>query len=421
VVLFSFNGTPAKVVQWCCCLERHAVTGIHYHMAVKLTKNLRWLQSKKSLLEKFGISVHFSAIHANYYSAWQYVTKEDSGFIQSLGHPDLTDSHPPRTTRASVANHSRRRKKQSLALDEEDTLCDNEEAGLESVDTNEHRLNNEKRKKKRMSSYELSEIVVAKRIKTRTELLALAREQKLEGKTDIAEFIINRGSKVVAEILESAWEMEDAQKTLERQRKSRLKLLQEARVGECVENCNGDWLICAREVLERNGVEERYFAEQVYELLDKGRGKYRDIMIVGVANCGKTFLLNPLNVFYNTFSNPASTSCAWVGAEKAEILFLNDFRWTPAVIQWHDFLLLLEGQLVHLPAPKSHYAKDIAFTGDTPIFATGKNPIVFIKNGALDDKETEMMNVRWKIFRFHAQIPQEKQKQLPPCGKCLPP
>ena len=68
-VLFSFNGTPAKVVQWSCCLERHAVTGIHYHMAVKLNKNQRWLQSKKLLLEKFGISVHFSAIHANYYSA----------------------------------------------------------------------------------------------------------------------------------------------------------------------------------------------------------------------------------------------------------------------------------------------------------------------------------------------------------------
>ena len=420
-VLFSFNGTPAKVVQWCCCLERHAVTGIHYHMAVKLNKNQRWLQSKNSLLEKFGISVHFSAIHANYYSAWQYVTKEDSGFIQSLGHPDLSNYHPPRTILASVANHSRRRKKKSLALDEVagDTLCDNDEAELESVDQGEHFVNSEKRKKKRMSSYELSEIVVAKRIKTRTELLALAREQKLEGKTDIAEFIINRGSKVVAEILESAWEMEDAQKTLERQRKSRLQLLQEARLGECVENCHGDWLICAREVLERNGVEESYFAEQVYELLEKGRGKYRNIMIVGVANCGKTFLLNPLNVIYNTFSNPASTSFAWVGVEKAEILFLNDFRWTPSVIQWHDFLLLLEGQLVHLPAPKSHYAKDIAFTGDTPIFATGKNPIVFVKNGALDEKETEMMDVQWKIFRFHAQIPQEKQKQLPPCGKCF--
>ena len=59
-VLFSFNGTPAKVVQWCCCLERHAVTGIHYHMAVKLNKNQRWLQNKKSLLEKFGFLFIFS-------------------------------------------------------------------------------------------------------------------------------------------------------------------------------------------------------------------------------------------------------------------------------------------------------------------------------------------------------------------------
>lgn len=35
-VLFSFNDTPAKVVQWCCCLEKHCSNGIHYYMAVKL-------------------------------------------------------------------------------------------------------------------------------------------------------------------------------------------------------------------------------------------------------------------------------------------------------------------------------------------------------------------------------------------------
>ena len=60
---------------------------------------------------------------------------------------------------------------------------------------------------------------------------------------------------------------------------------------------------------------------------------------------------------------------------------------------------------MHLPAPEFHYAKDIAFTGDTPIFATGENPIVCVKSGMLDKKETEMMNVRRKIFSFHAQIP----------------
>ena len=85
------------------------------------------------MLEKFGISVHFSAIHANYYSAWQYVTKEDSAVIQSVGHPDLTNYNPPRTNLASVANHSRPTKKQSSALDEmiEDTLYDSDDSALE--------------------------------------------------------------------------------------------------------------------------------------------------------------------------------------------------------------------------------------------------------------------------------------------------
>ena len=50
---------------------------------------------------------------------------------------------------------------------------------------------------------------------------------------------------------------------------------------------------------------------------------------------------------------------------------------------------MLEGQLVHLPAPKSHYAKDIVFEKDTPIFATRKNPIIFVKNFTIDEKETD--------------------------------
>ena len=108
-----------------------------------------------------------------------------------------------------------------------------------------------------------------------------------------------------------------------------------------------------------------------------------------------------------------------MGAEGAEGLFLNYFRWSPAIIQWHDFPLLLEGQLVHLPAPKSHYAKDIVYDKDTPIFATGKHPIMYVKSRAIDERENEMMSVRWKVFHFNSHISQEKQKEIPPCCKCL--
>ena len=142
-------------------------------------------------------------------------------------------------------------------------------------------------------------------------------------------------------------------------------------------------------------------------------------MICGPANSGKTFILNPLTSIYDTFCNPASSSFAWVGAENSECIFRSDFRWSVQVIQWHDFLLMLEGQMVHLPAPKTHYAKDIVFDKDTSIFCTSKQPIVYIRNGVLDQRETDMMSVRWKIFTFSVRIQEKDQRELPKCAKCF--
>ena len=78
-------------------------------------------------------------------------------------------------------------------------------------------------------------------------------------------------------------------------------------------------------------------------------------------DCGKTFLLNPLNILSRNFTIPATTTFAWVGTAEAEVVFLNDFRWSPQIVPWHDLLLLLEGQEVHLPAAKTHYKEDSSF------------------------------------------------------------
>ena len=65
-VLQSLN--DCNVVQWCCSLEQHISAGVHYHIAIKLDRNKRWISSKRFLVERCGISVHFSEIHTNYYS-----------------------------------------------------------------------------------------------------------------------------------------------------------------------------------------------------------------------------------------------------------------------------------------------------------------------------------------------------------------
>ena len=150
-----------------------------------------------------------------------------------------------------------------------------------------------------------------------------------------------------------------------------------------------------------------------------GRRKGRNLYITGPANCGKAFILDPQRVIYKTFVSPATCSYAWLGVEETEVIFLNDFRYTPAILPWNDMLLLLEGHVVHIAAPKNSYARGIEFTFDTPVFATPKSSIVLIKGSTIDEKETEMMDVRWRKFHFFHQIPNSSQKTATPCGCCF--
>ena len=171
---------------------------------------------------------------------------------------------------------------------------------------------------------------------------------------------------------------------------------------------------------KQNNVHPYVFAAALRDLLLKGRGKFRNVIIVGPANSGKTFLLSPLTSIFQTFAHPATRSYAWLGVEKAEILLLNDFRWNSEVIAWKEFLLLLESQFIHFPAPRTTYARDIYLEKDTPIFETSKSPISYVgKYNALDERENEMMAARWKVFTFAHLILQAQQNELPPCGKCF--
>lgn len=394
-VLDSFeNADPSSktnIVQWVCSEEKHKNGDSHYHMAVKLDKNRRWLKVRNYADSKHGVKLNFSSSHSNYYSAWKYTTKEDKEYLQSPGHPDLKNA--PQTQEASLSR-----------------IGGGKEKGGEK---------GKRGRKPRLSVYEVSQMAVQKGIKTRLQLLSLANQQKKDGKTDLAEFIANRGYKAVEDAIKIGWEMEEAPGKLERSQKTRMEILQGFLEVECVVHCNKQWLSMAKDILRRNSILEEDFTEAVRILLVKGRGKYRNILLKGPANCGKTFILNPLNLIFNTFTNPATTSFAWVGAEDCEVIFLNDFRWSEKLIPWNDLLLLCEGQTLHLPAPKSHYAQDIVFEKDAPIFCTGKDDFVYVCGGVVDSRETEMMQVRWVSYSFNAQIPSTEQVDVLPCPRCF--
>ena len=169
------------------------------------------------------------------------------------------------------------------------------------------------KKQKKLTNCDVAEIILAKNIHTRMELLALSQEQKTKGNNHYAVFLLNRGAKNVNELIDTAWEMKGAKQETERSKQRRKEIIQSFLSKDCVPGCNGDRLSAAKEVLLGNDIERSDFGTAV-ESFGKGRGKYRNVMIVGPANCGKTFILQPLCVMYKCFVNPASTTFASVGA-----------------------------------------------------------------------------------------------------------
>jgi hypothetical protein len=195
-----------------CAKEHHKQSGFHFHMTVKLSERHRWIKVRNYIAQKHRVNVNFSNRHDNYYSAWKYTTKEDLEYIQSEGHPDLTHAQPPQITRASAA---RRR-------------------GAKSGTT--RRGGKAKTRKRQLSVYEVSQLVVNKKIKSRLELLSFAHEQQREGKTDLAQFIANRGSKAVDEAIRVGWELKETPILVVRYRQSRLERLQVTFEGDFILN-----------------------------------------------------------------------------------------------------------------------------------------------------------------------------------------
>ncbi|XP_068757528.1 dihydroxy-acid dehydratase 2-like [Montipora capricornis] len=212
--LDKIGGLPMQqLVRRCtgvCSQEPHANGGVHYHIAVKLEKRRRWLHVHNYIDRDYGIKVNFSGRHENYYTAWAYTTKEDMLAIQSENHPDLGRIGAPITSNACSANRA-----------------------------------GSKRNRKALSIFDVSQLAVVKGIKTRLELLAFANQQKQGERTDLAEFIANRGGKADEEALSVGWEMEKAEGELARSKMTRIELLYSELGKTCVEGCDGRWLTTA--------------------------------------------------------------------------------------------------------------------------------------------------------------------------------
>ena len=166
---------------------------------------------------------------------------------------------------------------------------------------------------RRLSAFEVQTICYENDIVDDEQLCALAEAQKLAGKTDLAQWVAAHSNPKARNYMTSTTlKMKRSTVMVERRKSSRLEILNAFLSKPCSvdketgRECSGRWLPAALELLQMQGLGLAQWQTTVVNCLQFGRSKGNNIMIWGEKDRGKSFLLHPLSVVYDTFSAPAS-------------------------------------------------------------------------------------------------------------------
>ena len=416
----AFKENGGRISHWACCLEHHKDGKEHYHSLVKLDNLKRWLPVKDFLQEKANIVVNFGTNSTGgYHVGYKYIAKFDKNILHSDPHPNLTPLAYPRTQKALskyMDNCAKRKEKQML---------DESESGkkLNCSCQNDGRKRQKLATSKGLSMKVVGKFIFENGIRDVESFRKIAIARKNEGEEDLFDFIANNTSNSVSDLIGRMHGVKRTSLDHADVKPSPMETLQMAATENCEDGCNGKWLQYAKDILQRNDIELTDFSTAVRLALQKGRGKGNNIFLIGPKDCGKSLLLDPLEDIYNSFANPTTGKYAWIALEDKELIYLNDLRYTAELIAWSDFLRLLEGATVNLNRPRNMYATDLQINkkNDIPIFATGKDRIIFKGvHGVEDKRETDMMSCRWRYFEFNQSLPTSKiDRAAVSCKRCF--
>ena len=122
--------------------------------------------------------------------------------------------------------------------------------------------------------------------------MSAATERRNLGDRVLYDYLFSLCRVTHQQLLEDAWSFENADKMIADENINRIKKLGEHAKTPC--SCNGLWFHCAKDLLEKNGIEYDLFSHALYISLKEGRGKHLNLLLHGPADCGKTFLLKPI-------------------------------------------------------------------------------------------------------------------------------
>ena len=148
---------------------------------------------------------------------------------------------------------------------------------------------NLKSKSKRFPRLQVSKFI-KNNIHCATELYSVSEERRKEGQPDLAALVLSCTKKSLNDLIGSTRELQNENATIKREESSRM--LVKARLNSCAHGCYIECYICSRYILQTNNINPYIYADAIRDLLIHGRGKLRNVMITGPANCAKTLMLS---------------------------------------------------------------------------------------------------------------------------------
>ena len=111
-------------------------------------------------------------------------------------------------------------------------------------------------------------------------------------------FVLLRSSKFLNDLI---LRMNSAKASIEVEKTTRMEIQRKCQFESCIDGCDMEWYECAKQVLQLNSINSFVFVDATRDLLEHGRSKFRNVLIVGQANGGKTFLLKPHKTLHKNY------------------------------------------------------------------------------------------------------------------------
>lgn len=388
--------------------EEHEDGEPHFHVAVLLASERRWLAAKRTLRLRDKLPSHFSASHSQFWSAVRY------GAIATCQKP-IVDEHPFQWSLDGLdwslfetaqepwtARCWRKRGEQA----ERKRLC------------------GESQGKAKFSKLDLTAVIIDKKLKSSADVLAYAQDH---GTQKMQEWVCQNQRKL-PDFVQEAFEWEAARETSKLDKETEWALLCRMADQVCHHGPLCGYAAAAEQFFVANALtlDGGELAATLRAIIMSGPSKTtRCPFLVGPSNSGKTTLLLPFDDLFGharVFHKPAlSSTFPLVNLSKNKrFLFFDDFRpveYAQGTIDVGTFLSLFNGHPFEIRQSQAFKHGNEDFAWQKGCCLTAKEKELWEPWGVVSPEDVQHMKNRMRVFTCTAVLKDLRRTQ--PCVSCM--